>query len=216
MRFFGVLPLRWLAPVLALLLAGAAVPARAQIYAGTGDGGGVVLSNFQSTETPELIIASPPAPAPAPAPAAPAVKPASIVATPESSKAVRFSPVIEQVAREVQLSPKLLHAVIAVESGYEPGAVSRKGAQGLMQLMPSTAQRFGVRNAFDPQQNVRGGALYLKWLLDYFRGDLALALAGYNAGELAVVKAGYRIPPIAETLDYVPKVLARLNRVTSS
>jgi soluble lytic murein transglycosylase-like protein len=173
-----------------------------------------VLSNFQSTETPELLIAPPPAPAPPPAVAE--VKPASIVATPESSKAVRFSPVIEQVAREVQLSPKLLHAVIAVESGYEPSAVSRKGAQGLMQLMPSTAQRFGVRNAFDPQQNVRGGALYLKWLLDYFRGDLALALAGYNAGELAVVKAGYKIPPITETLDYVPKVLARLNRVTSS
>ena len=110
------------------------------------------------------------------------------------------------------MSASLLHAVIAVESGYDAKAVSRKGAQGLMQLMPQTAQRFGVHNAFDPLQNVRGGALYLKWLLDYFNGDVKLALAGYNAGEQEVVKAGYRIPPFKETRDYVPKVLARLSR----
>jgi len=73
--------------------------------------------------------------------------------------------------------------------------------------MPATAQRFGVRDAYDARQNVRGGALYLKWLLDYFRGDLRLALAAYNAGEAAVVKAGYRIPPFAETIAYVPRVL---------
>ena len=110
------------------------------------------------------------------------------------------------------MSPQLLHAVISVESGYDAKAVSRKGAQGLMQLMPQTAQRFGVRNALDPFENVRGGALYLKWLLDYFDGNLKLALAAYNAGENEVVRAGYKIPPIRETLDYVPKVLAHLNK----
>ena len=118
---------------------------------------------------------------------------------------------IDEVAREVAMSPQLLHAVIEVESGYQANARSPKGAQGLMQLMPATAERFGVRNAFDPRQNIRGGALYLKWLLEYFRGDLRLALAAYNAGEAAVVKAGYRIPPIAETRDYVPKVLWHFN-----
>ena len=110
------------------------------------------------------------------------------------------------------MSPSLLHAVIAVESGYDSKAVSRKGAQGLMQLMPKTAQRFGVKNPLDPLENVRGGALYLKWLLDFFDGNLKLALAAYNAGENEVVRAGYKIPSNRETLDYVPKVLARLNR----
>ena len=115
------------------------------------------------------------------------------------------------MARETAVSPKLISAVIRAESGYDPRARSPKGAVGLMQLMPETAQRFGVRNIQDPAQNIRGGALYLKWLLDYFRGDLRLALAGYNAGEAAVVRAGYRIPPIAETVSYVPKVLWFLN-----
>lgn len=113
------------------------------------------------------------------------------------------------------MSPQLLHAVIEVESGYHSRAVSPKGAKGLMQLMPATALRFGVQDAFDPQQNIRGGALYLKWLLEYFRGDLRLALAAYNAGEAAVVKAGYRIPPIAETISYVPKVLWAFQRAAS-
>jgi soluble lytic murein transglycosylase-like protein len=194
-----------------VVLASIAGPACAQIYAGAGERGAVVLSNFPSAETPELLISAPPAPAQAaPAQAAPA--PAAPAPAAGSSKAQRYVAMIDKVARETALSPKLLHAVIEVESGYEPRAVSRKGALGLMQLMPATAQRFGVRDAMDPAQNIRGGALYLRWLLDYFRGDLRLALAAYNAGELAVVKAGYRIPPLAETIDYVPKVLARLNR----
>jgi soluble lytic murein transglycosylase-like protein len=123
---------------------------------------------------------------------------------------------IQQIAQETSMSASLLHAVIAVESGYDAKAVSRKGAQGLMQLMPQTAQRFGVRNPMDPAQNVRGGALYLKWLLDYFDGDLRLALAGYNAGENVVVRAGYKVPAIKETLEYVPKVLAHLSKPISS
>jgi soluble lytic murein transglycosylase-like protein len=111
---------------------------------------------------------------------------------------------------------RLLHAVIAVESDYDAKAVSPKGAQGLMQLMPATAQRFGVANPFDPRENVRGGALYLKWLLDLFGGDLQLAIAGYNAGEQAVIRAGYRVPPYAETQKYVPRVMSRLQRAVPS
>jgi soluble lytic murein transglycosylase-like protein len=97
--------------------------------------------------------------------------------------------------------------VISAESGYNPNAVSRRGASGLMQLMPDTARRYGVRNVFDPVENVRGGVKYLKDLLAMFNGNLELAVAGYNAGENAVIRAGNRIPPYAETAAYVPKVI---------
>ena len=110
----------------------------------------------------------------------------------------------------------LLHAIIAVESAYDARAVSSKGAQGLMQLMPATAQRFGVLDPFDPHENVRAGARYLKALMAQFNGDLKLTLAAYNAGESAVVRYGNRVPPFAETQKYVPKVMARLQRAASS
>jgi soluble lytic murein transglycosylase-like protein len=154
---------------------------------------------------------SPAAPAPLVASIASvaSVTPAPALA-PDELRAQKLKPMIQKVALETSMSAQLLHAVISVESGYDAKAVSRKGAQGLMQLMPQTALRFGVRDALDPLENLRGGALYLKWLLDYFNGDLRLALAGYNAGENKVVQAGYRIPANKETRDYVPKVLARL------
>ncbi|MEM7176606.1 MAG: lytic transglycosylase domain-containing protein [Pseudomonadota bacterium] len=101
----------------------------------------------------------------------------------------------------------LLIAVVAVESGGNPRAISPKGAGGLMQLMPFTARRFGVRNSLAPAQNVRGGARYLSWLLERFDEDPVLALAGYNAGEGAIEKHG-GVPPYAETRDYVPMVAA--------
>jgi soluble lytic murein transglycosylase-like protein len=190
----------------------AAAPAGAQIYAGTSGSGAIVLSNFQTDETPQVVIAPPAPPAAAQSAVPPVAAQAPATPTPDALLAAQFMPVIQKVAQETSVSPLLLHAVIAVESGYDAKAVSRKGAQGLMQLTPGTAQRFGVRNAFDPMQNVRGGALYLKWLLHYFDGDLKLALAGYNAGEQEVVRAGYKIPAIKETRDYVPKVLARLSK----
>jgi soluble lytic murein transglycosylase-like protein len=127
-----------------------------------------------------------------------------------------FSAIVSDVAQEVEVSADLLHAVIAVESAYDVGAVSSKGAQGLMQLMPVTAQRFGVVDPFDPRDNVRGGALYLKWLLQRFAGDLQLTIAAYNAGEDAVIRAGYRVPSYAETRRYVPRVLALLQRAVRS
>jgi hypothetical protein len=106
-----------------------------------------------------------------------------------------------------RVSPALALAVIAVESAGRPAAVSRAGAQGLMQLIPATAERFGVRDAFDPAQNIRGGVAYLDWLLGEFDHDVVLALAGYNAGEGAV-RRNNGVPPFAETRDYVPRVLA--------
>ncbi|ELV08108.1 lytic transglycosylase domain-containing protein [Wohlfahrtiimonas chitiniclastica] len=117
-----------------------------------------------------------------------------------------FAPYITMVARQYDLQPALLHAVITVESAYNPNAISHAGAKGLMQLMPAAAARFGVDDPYDPIQNMRGGAAYLRWLLDYF-GDVSLALAGYNAGEGSVRKYGNKIPPYKETMNYVPKVL---------
>lgn len=119
----------------------------------------------------------------------------------------RFSPLVEQAAREHQIDQALLRAVIAVESGYDPNAVSHKGAVGLMQLMPQTARRYGVRNMYDPAQNIQGGARYLRDLMGKFNNDLPLVLAAYNAGEDAIARHGNRIPPYRETRSYVPRVL---------
>lgn len=119
----------------------------------------------------------------------------------------RFAPIVEEAARNHQVDPALLHAVITAESGYNPDAVSRKGAVGLMQLMPETARRYGVENSFDPAQNIQGGTKYLSDLLQMFNNNLELAVAAYNAGENAVVRHGYSIPPYRETQAYVPKVL---------
>lgn len=119
----------------------------------------------------------------------------------------RYHAMVEQAARSYELEPALLHAVIAVESHYDSKAVSRKGARGLMQLMPDTAKRYGVSDILDPAQNISAGARYLRDLLKTFRNDLQLALAAYNAGENAVVRYG-KIPPYQETVAYVPKVLS--------
>ncbi|HKR00086.1 MAG TPA: lytic transglycosylase domain-containing protein [Pyrinomonadaceae bacterium] len=107
------------------------------------------------------------------------------------------------------VDPVLLYAQMHQESSFKRGAISPKGARGLMQLMPGTAARFGVKNIFDPQQNIEGGARYMRFLLDHFDGDVALALAGYNAGEGAVLKYGRRIPPYRETQEYVRRISQR-------
>jgi soluble lytic murein transglycosylase-like protein len=113
---------------------------------------------------------------------------------------------VESAAEQYNLPLPLLHAVITVESAYNPQAVSRAGAMGLMQLMPDTAERFGVKNSFSPDENIRGGSRYLQHLMGLFKGDLNLVLAAYNAGEGAVMKYGNSIPPYAETQNYVRKV----------
>ncbi len=116
----------------------------------------------------------------------------------------------EQIARaaeDYQVDEALIKAVIQAESGFRPEAVSHKGAIGLMQLMPATAQRYGVHDPFDPGQNIDGGVRYLRVLLGMFGHNMELAIAAYNAGENAVIRHGFRIPPYRETSAYVPKVL---------
>ena len=116
---------------------------------------------------------------------------------------------VDAVAPSSGLEPQLLLAVISAESGFRAKAVSPKGAQGLMQLMPATARRLGVTDPFDPEQNVRGGARYLNELMRMFNDDMRLALAAYNAGEGAVLRYGRAVPPYPETKQYVARVMER-------
>jgi hypothetical protein len=118
---------------------------------------------------------------------------------------------VSESATRNGLDPLLIYSIMHQESSFKLGAISPKGARGLMQLMPGTAARYGVSNIFDPKQNIEGGTRYMKFLLDHFDGDLSLALAGYNAGEGAVEKYGFRIPPYAETQEYVRRISRRYN-----
>jgi soluble lytic murein transglycosylase-like protein len=117
---------------------------------------------------------------------------------------------IEEVARREGVTPELLRAIIDRESGFRPCAVSRKGAQGLMQLMPETAAELGVNDPFDPKENIAAGARFLSQLLERYKGDITLALGAYNAGP-ARVDRFQGLPPIPETLNYVADILERLN-----
>lgn len=135
--------------------------------------------------------------------------------TPASAAPASLDEAVERIAADQQLPAALIHSVIKVESNYNPNAVSPKGAQGLMQLIPSTARRFGVADSFNPVDNIEGGARYLKYLLDLHGGNYALALAAYNAGEGAVAKYG-DIPPYPETLNYVQSVATELRKQTAA
>src|SRR5437867_4806158 len=121
----------------------------------------------------------------------------------------KYDELIALSAARNGVDPNLIVAVMRQESGFNPRARSYRGATGLMQLIPATAQRFGVTNIFDPAQNIEGGAKYLRFLLDTFNGDVNLALAGYNAGENAVVNSGFRVPRYRETQNYVRSISAR-------
>lgn len=177
----------------------------ADIYAFTAADGSVSLSNVPTDPRYTVLVAAPQQAAVPPVAKAENFAP-GVAAKP------RYDHLVESVSRTYGLDSALLHAVIAVESGFNPKAVSKKGAAGLMQLMPATARRYGVADAFDPAQNLGGGARYLRDLLQMFDSDLSLALAAYNAGENAVKKHGNRIPPYRETLHYVPKVLDHYQR----
>lgn len=120
---------------------------------------------------------------------------------------------VYEAAAHHGLDPCLILSVMRAESGFNRLAISPKGASGLMQLMPATATRMGVRNLFDPRENILGGAKYLRWLLNRFNGDLRLALAGYNAGEGAVEAYGNRIPPFRETQNYVRTIYTRYSAI---
>jgi soluble lytic murein transglycosylase-like protein len=122
-----------------------------------------------------------------------------------ASAAAGINLLVDQTANRFQMDPELIRAMVQVESGYNPKAVSSKGALGLMQLIPATAARFGVTNPFDPKQNLEGGVTYLKHLMALFGGNLPLSLAAYNAGEQTVQRSG-GIPAISQTQDYVRKI----------
>ena len=183
-------------------------PAHADVYAFTDEQGVLHLSDSPLDARYQLVL-SEPKPAPAPSAVAPAPLPPS---------AAPLQAMIHAAAAKYRVEPALVHAVIQVESNFNPRAMSPRGAQGLMQLMPATAQRFGVADGFDARQNIEGGVRYLAELLALFKSDLRLALAAYNAGENAVMQYGNQVPPYRETLDYVPKVLEvyRRRRLTGA
>ncbi len=121
---------------------------------------------------------------------------------------------IVESSRRYGIDPLLIYSQMHQESSFKINARSHKGASGLMQLMPATARRFGVTSIYDPKQNIDAGVKYMRWLLDTFRGDMVLALAGYNAGEGAVMKYGWNIPPYRETQEYVRRITSRYNQIS--
>lgn len=196
--------LQRLVPLAALVaaLAGAA-DARADIYSFTDERGVVHFTNIPGLDKRYKLIRRE---------AGSAIPRSGQAWMPSEADIRRFSSIIDIAARTNGVEPALVQAVITAESGFNPRAVSRAGASGLMQLMPDTARRYGVRDVFDPVENIHGGVRYLRDLLEMFKGDMRLALAGYNAGENAVIRAGNTIPPYSETQQYVPKVLHYYNR----
>lgn len=129
------------------------------------------------------------------------------ITTDQANRLAKFAPMIQEAASKHNVPVELICGIILQESGGNPRASSPAGAKGLMQLMPSTARRFGVKNIYDPKQNIEGGTAYLSFLMDRFKGNIELVLAGYNAGEANVEKYGNKVPPFAETKAYVPNVL---------
>lgn len=168
--------------------------AAAQIYAWRDASGTLVLSDRRLDPSAETYAV----------PHAPAFRTTRPAAAGAADN--RFEPLVQEYAARQGLRPDLVRAVIQVESGFNPRARSPKGAMGLMQLMPATARELGVRNAYDPADNIRGGTAYLRQLLDRYEGNEELALAAYNAGFDAVDRHGRRVPPYTETRNYVRKV----------
>jgi len=181
--------IRLLALFLTLALA---APAAADIYRYRGADGTVCFTDTPRRPGDRPVISVPRRPDPS--------------APRDLSHGPRFNATVSRAATDTGLAADLLHAVIATESGYDPHAVSPKGAMGLMQLMPATARDLGVADPYDPEENVRGGARYLRTLYDRF-GDLTLALAAYHAGPDRVVQYG-GVPPFAETRTYLDRLRA--------
>ena len=175
----------------------------AQIYAWRDANGTLVLSD-RELNTPTKIYE---------VPGAPSYR--TTTADDRGASSPRFDDFVLAHAQRHSLRPELVRAVIQVESGYNPGATSPKGAMGLMQLMPATARALGVRNPYDPEDNIRGGTTYLRRLLDKYDGNEQLALAAYNAGSGAVDRYG-NVPPYRETRDYVRRVALKAGADTGT
>lgn len=174
-----------------------AAPALADIFSFTDENGVTHFTNVPSDARFQVLLRS----APEYSEAGARISPAML------ARSAEFDDIIDTAAELTAVEASLLRAVIVVESAFDPDAVSRRGARGLMQLMPATAKAYGAKDVSDPEQNVHAGARYLRDLIDRYENDLPLVLAAYNAGEAAVERHGRRIPPFAETRDYVPRVL---------
>ncbi|HEV8208912.1 MAG TPA: lytic transglycosylase domain-containing protein [Vicinamibacterales bacterium] len=178
-----------------LLLLGLSVPARAQIYSWRDTNGNLVLSNRRPVAT--LPVTSY---------AVPKAQGLRVTRPAVAERGRAYDDLIGEHSRLHGVRPDLVRAVMQVESGFDPSARSPKGAMGLMQLMPATAKQYGVRNAFNPAENVRAGVAYLRGLLDRYQNNEELALAAYNAGPGAVDKHGQTVPPYRETRSYVARI----------
>jgi soluble lytic murein transglycosylase-like protein len=194
----------WPNAILILAAAATTGTARADVYSFVDADGVAHFSNVPTDPRYQLLIASPSEAAAA------SLKGKSIDWL---ARSARYDGVISGAAKAAAIQAALVRAVIVVESGFNPRAVSRKGAVGLMQLQPATARRYGVKDIYDPEQNVRAGAHYLSDLLVRYGSNLELALAAYNAGEDAVERYGRRVPPFRETLAYVPSVMRVYQRL---
>jgi soluble lytic murein transglycosylase-like protein len=182
--------------------------ARADIYSFVDEAGVTHFSNVPIDGRYRLLLAAPPPPATAAA--------STNGDTRWLTRSRAFDPFIETASREAQVQPQLVRAIIVVESAFNPKAVSRKGAVGLMQVLPETARRYGVSNAYDPEQNIIAGTRYLRDLIARYGNDLELVLAAYNAGADAVERYGKHIPPYTETRQYVPAVLSIYRALTAA
>lgn len=176
--------------VVALILSLFPAVLSAQIYAYKNKKGSVVFSNIASRADARVVRATS---------ASQAARQVNL------QNFLTYAPLVEEVCTQQQVDPKLVHAVIQVESDYNPRSLSSKGARGLMQLMPETAARYGLSDIWDPRQNIQAGVKHLKYLLELYQNDLPLALSAYNAGANAVDRYG-GIPPYRETRNYVRKV----------
>jgi soluble lytic murein transglycosylase-like protein len=187
------------------LIVGINSPALADVYGLSGEDGTILLTDNDEGRHYQLLATEP------------VIQELSTIQVNKSNVApdevtfkhlnyTAFKDEIRHAAQENQIDMDLIHAIILVESNYNPRAKSSKGAVGLMQLMPSTAKRFGVEDIYDPSQNIHGGARYLAYLLKLFNNDKKLAVAAYNSGEQSVIKYGLKIPPFRETTNYVSKV----------
>ena len=175
-----------------------------KLAAGQGHGHAQRMMRYVGEPAPTLPACMEPPKPPAPVAQEPVAQEETLVATtPAQRKVVEL---LNKLAPEYGVNPRLAFAVIRAESNFDPAAVSNKNAQGLMQLIPETSARFNVTKPFDPEQNIRGGLSYLRWLLAYFKGKVPLVAAAYNAGE-GTVNRYKGIPPYAETQGYVKRIV---------